>query len=55
MTYISEDTDFSTITKVSKQMTYAGYSGEGLNPYHSNLQPYITLRMIIKVDKQDWE
>ena len=55
MTYISEDTDFSTITRVSKQMTNAGYTGEALNPYHSNLQPYITLRMIIKVDKQDWE
>ena len=55
MTYISEDIDYNPISKYVKQMSNAGYTGEALNPYHSNLQPYITLRMIIKVDKQDWE
>ena len=55
MTYVAEDTDYSSAYSSVKQMTVAGYTGDALNPYHSNLQPYITLRMIIKVDKQDWE
>ena len=55
MSYLANNMLLGTCMDWTKSTGTAGFSGEDFNPYHSNLQPYITLRMIIKVDKQDWE